>query len=115
MITLREIVERAGLQVRNPGVNLLRPVSGGYAADLLSCVMAGAKQGNIWVTLQGHPNIVAVAALLDLAAIVVTEDAPIDPQTLDRATEEGVPVLSSPKTTWAVVADLTALGVPAGG
>ncbi len=113
MITLREIVDQVGLQVRTPEVNLMRPVTGGYAADLLSCVMAGAKRGNIWVTLQGHPNIVAVASLLELAAIVVTEEAPIEPHTLARAAEEGIVVLSTPQTTWAVVAALAALGVPA--
>ena len=115
MIVLSEIIKQTGLTVRTPSADLSKVVTGGYASDLLSCVMAGAKQGNIWVTLQGHPNIVAVASLLSLSAIVVTEDAAIDPQTLGKAAEEGLAVLSSPQSTWAVVAALAALGVRAGG
>jgi hypothetical protein len=114
MITLGEIVKQTGLTMRTPSTDLSRAVTGGYASDLLSYVMAGAKQGNVWVTLQGHPNIVAVASLLGLSAIVVTEDAAIDPQTLEKAAEEGIVVLSSPQSTWAVVAALAALGVRAG-
>src|SRR5574338_543525 len=52
--------------------------SGGYSSDLLSCVMAGAKKGQVWVTLQAHLNIVAIAALNELAAIIVTENAKPD-------------------------------------
>ncbi|MBU0490755.1 MAG: hypothetical protein KKA73_08040 [Chloroflexi bacterium] len=106
----------AHLELENltPTADLSRMVTGGYAADLLSCVMAGAKSGNVWVTLQGHPNIVAVASLLGLTAIVVTEDAPIDPHTLEKAADEDVAVLSSPQSTWAVVAALAAQGVAAG-
>jgi len=37
--------------------------SGGYVSDLLSDVMANAKAGDLWVTLQTHQNIVAVASL----------------------------------------------------
>ncbi|HNM35780.1 MAG TPA: hypothetical protein PKI33_01895, partial [Anaerolineales bacterium] len=51
---------------------------GGYTSDLLSCVMAGAKNGNIWVTLQAHMNIVAVAAMLDVSAVIITENAQPD-------------------------------------
>ena len=49
--------------------------SGGYASDLLSCVMSGAPHRGIWVTLQAHNNIIAVAALLDLSAVIITEGA----------------------------------------
>ena len=49
--------------------------SNGYASDLLSCVMAGAGENGIWVTLQAHANIVAVAALIGLSAVIITENA----------------------------------------
>ena len=52
--------------------------AGGYASDLLSCVMTGAKNQDLWITLQAHINIVAVAALLDLCAIIITEGAAPD-------------------------------------
>ncbi len=40
-------------------------------SDLLSDVYAGAKEGDLWITLQLHQNIVAVAFLNNLAGIVI--------------------------------------------
>jgi len=97
-----------------PG-NSEREVVGGYASDLLSCVIAGAHTGNIWVTLQTHSNIIAIASLLDLAGIIITE-APdvehIDKTTIEKATEEGVALYFSPLDTYTVVAQLSSAGVP---
>ncbi|HHX63776.1 MAG TPA: serine kinase [Chloroflexi bacterium] len=88
-----------------------RKVTGGYASDLLSCVMAGAQTGNVWVTLQAHPNIVAVAELLSLACIVITEGTQPDAETVERANERGIPILLSDAGTFTVVGRLTDLGI----
>ncbi len=97
---LRQIVEALGLKVEVGEDRLERDVSGGYAADLLSCAMAGAREGCLWITLQGHLNIVAVASLNELAGIVVTEGKPIGRDTLSKAAGEGMPILSTPMTTF---------------
>lgn len=110
-VKLREIVDALDLQVAAAADDLEREVSGGYASDLLSCVMARAQAGNVWVTLQSHPNIVAVASLLNLAGIVVTEGAPLDPNTIAKANEEHIPILTTPRTTFTVVSQLAALGI----
>ena len=110
---VQDLVAELGLEVRSPG-NMEREVTGGYASDLLSCVMAGAKAGNVWVTLQAHPNVVAVASLLDLAAVIVSEGVVPDMETIERAQDNGVTVLGSPATTWAVVARLAGRGIAAG-
>jgi hypothetical protein len=86
----------------------------GYASDLLSCVMAGARHGGLWVTLQAHLNIVAVAALLDQSAVIITEDAQPDEATLQKANEEGITLLSTPDSTFAVVGKLWELGMRCG-
>lgn len=83
----------------------------GYTSDLLSCVMAGAKQRAIWVTLQAHVNIVAVAALLDLAAVIITEDAMPDPPTVEKANQEGVVLLATPKPNFFVAGKLWEMGL----
>jgi hypothetical protein len=87
--------------------------TGGYASDLLSCVMAGAKQGNLWITLQSHINIVAVAAVLDLAAIIITEDAKPDATTLEKAQQQGITLLGSSESTYSIVGKLWELGIKA--
>ncbi len=108
-----EIVRALELQVIAGGATLDRDVTGGYCADLLSCVMARAKAGNVWVSLQAHTNVVAVAALLELAAVIVTEGAPIADDVIAKANAEQVALLATPRTTFWVVSELTRLGVKA--
>jgi hypothetical protein len=83
----------------------------GYTSDMLSCVMAGAPRQGIWVTLQAHVNIVAVAALLDLAAVIITEDALADPATIAKANEKGVTLFSTASPSFEVVGRLWELGI----
>jgi hypothetical protein len=86
----------------------------GYASDLLSCVMAGACRQGIWVTLQAHVNIVAVAALLDLAAIIITEGAAPDEGTIIRANAEKITLLSTSEPSFVISGKLWELGLRAG-
>lgn len=83
----------------------------GYASDLLSCVMAGAAHKSIWITLQAHGNIVAVASLLDISAVIITEGAQPDEATIAKANEEGINILSTSDPTFSVVGRLWELGV----
>jgi predicted transcriptional regulator len=108
---LQKIVKELSLTVQAADDKLHTEVTGGYASDLLSCVMAKARKGNIWVTLQSHLNIVAVASLLQLAGIVVTEGMSPDAATLEKANEEGIPILTTPATAFTVVGRLAALGI----
>ena len=72
MVNVETVSEELELEVISCAGALGRPVVGGYASDLLSCVMARAKQNFIWVTLQSHVNVVAVASLLGLAGVIIT-------------------------------------------
>jgi BioD-like phosphotransacetylase family protein len=110
-MTLSEIASELSLSVQAASDKLDVEVTGGYASDLLSCVMAKARQGNIWVTLQSHLNIVAVAALLQLAGIIVTEGMQPDAATLDKASAEGIPILTTPRATFTIVSQLVQLGI----
>jgi hypothetical protein len=83
----------------------------GYASDLLSCVMAGAARKSLWVTLQAHGNIVAVAALLDLSAIIITENAQPEASTILKANEEGIILLSSSLPTFQICGRLWEMGI----
>jgi hypothetical protein len=85
--------------------------TGGYSSDLLSCVMAGAKKGNLWITLQAHLNIVAIAALNELTAIIITENAQPDADSIAKANQQGVILLSTPQPTYEVNGKLWDLGI----
>lgn len=88
-----------------------REVQGGYASDLLSDVMANSREGDVWVTMQKHVNIVAVAQLNGLAAIVLVNDRKPEPDTLARAEEMGIPIISTPLQAFEVVGILHAQGI----
>ena len=106
-MTLEEIITELNLNVLTQGKDFAQITpSGGYTADLLSCVMAGAKRRDVWITLQAHLNIVAIAALLDLSAIIITEGATPDLETIAKANEEGVILLSTNRSTFYVAGRL---------
>ena len=63
------------------------------------------------MTMQGHPNVVAVASLLELAAVVVTENSPVEAVTVQRAEEKGIPLLITEHDTFTTVAMLAQLGI----
>lgn len=94
-MNVSEMVQRAGLEVKTAADRLDAEVTGGYAADLLSTVMANAKEGNVWVTWHVHPNIVAIAVLTKLAAIVLVSGRELEEETARKAEEEGVVILIS--------------------
>jgi imidazolonepropionase-like amidohydrolase len=113
--TLQAIIDALELTVlTGPGDFSATHPSAGYTSDLLSCVMAGAARHGIWVTLQAHNNIVAVAALLELGAVIITEGAMPDPGTIAKASEEGVTLLSTNRSSFEVNGKLWEMGLRAG-
>lgn len=110
-MTLEEIVRKLEMKVKTPAENLSRTVTGGYASDLLSDVMAHAEKDDLWVTLQLHQNIVAVAVLKELAGIVIVSGREPQQETLMKAEEEGVAILVTELPAFEVVGRLYQLGL----
>jgi len=108
---LAEICQQLDLEVKTETGQLDTEVTGGYATDLLSCAMAKSQAGNVWITLQSHPNVVAVASLTNLAGVIITEGMVPDEATIEKAQEEGVNIMTTPLTTYTVVGRLYALDV----
>jgi predicted transcriptional regulator len=112
-VIVRDIVEKLDMKAVSGGEALNRTVTGGYSSDLLSCAMARAKTGNIWITLQAHPNVVAVATLLDLSAVIITEGTQVSGDVIAKANEEGIALLCTTWSTFHVAAELARLGIEA--
>lgn len=110
-MTVQDVISALGLEVAAGADRLANEITGGYASDLLSCVMAGAKEGNVWVTLQAHTNVIAVAELLNLACVIITEGVRPGEETLARANEKSIPTLLSKESTFTVVGRLSQLGI----
>lgn len=107
---IREIIRRMGFEVAVEA-NLDVEVTGGYVSDLLSDVMAGTSEGMIWLTIQTHENIIAVASLNELAAIVITADKKPSPTAIEKAREQGVNILTSKDNSFTVAGMLYKSGI----
>lgn len=94
-MTVADLVEKLELKVISGHEGLQRDVHGGYTCDLLSDVMGNADAGQVWVTLQTHKNVMAIASLKDLAAIVLVKDLQPEDDTLEQSNEEQIPILGT--------------------
>ncbi len=99
-ITIRHIIETTGLKVINSCGHYNDEISGFYASDLLSDVMGRAKEKNIWITLHTHKNIVAVAALKNLPAIIIVNGNQPDADTIQAADNENIMLISAHTDTF---------------
>jgi serine kinase of HPr protein (carbohydrate metabolism regulator) len=106
---VKEIIEALSLKAVSGQENLDAEITGGYTSDLLSDVIANSKEGNLWITLQIHQNIIAVAKLKDLAGIIIVNSREPEDDTLRKAEEENVPVLCSEEMAFEVSGKLFAL------
>jgi len=97
-----ELVEKLNLEVYSGNKGLDRDVHGGYTSDLLSDVMGHADSGDVWTTLQTHKNVIAIASLKELAAIVLVKGYKPDADTMAQSNEEGIPILGTDKETFEV-------------
>lgn len=108
---LSEIVETLELDVKASEDALDREIDSGYASDLLSDVIANAEPGDIWVTLQIHQNIVAVAVMKALGAIVLVSGRQPEAAAIEKAEREVVPLLVSDLPAFEVVGRLYDMGI----
>ena len=110
-MTVRDVATRLGLEVLTESEGLDREITGGYASDLLSDVIAHSQAGNLWITMQTHRNITAVVTLKELAAIVVVNGITPDADTLAKAREEKAVVLSSRLPAFELAGQLYQMGI----
>ncbi len=108
---LRDLVTEFGLSVKTGAEHLDNEVTGGYVSDLLSDVLAHAGDGNIWVTLHIHHNIVAVAAHTGLSGIVLIQGRVPDQDTIAKAEKEGIPIMVSDLSAFELVGRLYKAGI----
>jgi len=111
VMTLGEVVKALDLKVLVGKEFLGRAVSGAYASDVLSDVLAHSDKGNVWVTVQIHPNVSAVATAKDLAAVIIANGRSPETDTLKKAEQKKLPILSSPLSTYKVAGKLYELGI----
>jgi hypothetical protein len=108
---LTEIIEKLHLDVRVGNNNLDKDVNRGYASDLLSDVLGNSEEGDLWITLQIHPNTVAIASMKGLAAIALINSREPEEETIAKANEENMPILLTDMTAFELCGRLYAMGI----
>lgn len=110
-MNIRELANIGDIKVATEVFNPDNVITGGYTSDLLSDVMANAKKGYIWITMQTHLNITAVASLKEIAAVIVVMNREINKDTLDKAKEEKITILTTPLTSFQISGKIYDYGI----
>ena len=105
-MTVKELVEKMNLTVFCGEDNMDTEIKGGYVSDLLSDVMGFAQDGHVWVTLQTHKNVIAIASLKELACVILVKGNKPDDDMLEQAKEEDIPVLGTTEQTFEVAGQI---------
>lgn len=92
---LKQLTEELNFECLTGNSLLERAVQSAYVSDLLSDVMGKAQPKMLWVTSQVHKNIVAVASLKELSAVIVVNERIVAQEVLDNAEAEEVVILTS--------------------
>jgi len=103
-----DLVEKFGLKVFSGKEGLENEVKWGYVSDLLSDVMGSATEDQVWITLQTHQNVIAIASLKDLAAVIIVKGLQPDSETIERSKEEKIPLLGTELDTFGMAGKLYA-------
>ena len=106
---ITDIITGLNLKVVSGHNGLSNEITGGYVSDLLSDVIGNAKEGQIWITLQTHQNIIAVASLKDISAIIIVKGLVPEVDTVEKSNIENIPLLSTEMDTFNIAGRLIEL------
>lgn len=107
---LKDLVSQINITVLNDRV-LDQEVEIIYIGDLLSMVMRKASENSLWLTVQAHLNAIAVAEMLDLSGIIFVEGVIPDQETIQKANELNLPLLSSQESAYTLAKKFVSLGL----
>ncbi len=110
---LSELRDSLALEVLTP-IPQGCSVEGGYCGDLLSDVLASAKPNDLWITIQRHINVVAVAKVVGIPAILICKGIRPDAEVLKKAEAEGIAILSSHEAAFEIAGKVYRLLFPEG-
>ena len=109
-MTVKEITAAAGFTpIALPDPE--KEVNGAYIGDLLSWVMGRAKSGSLWLTIMSNVNVLAVASLADVSAVIMTEDVRADEEIVKAAEDKGINLISTSLPAYEAVKALMAAGL----
>ena len=109
MMKVKEILQLPLQSINDVSFN--QHIQDVYIGDLLSVVMASGQEGMLWLTVQKHLNVIAIAELHDFAGIVFVQNNYPDRQTIQKATDLQIPLFVSQQDAFHLAKELIALGL----
>jgi predicted transcriptional regulator len=99
---IKEIADRLNLEILTGETGIINNVKGGYTSDLLSDVMGNSREGDVWVTMQTHLNVVAVATLKEHAAVIMVAGNRPPVEVINKAVAEGLPLICTRESAFTI-------------
>jgi predicted transcriptional regulator len=109
---LNEIVELTNGTVLNPEVDLNIKIRGGCGADLMSDVLASSQPKAVLLTGLTNPQVVRTAQIAEFRAIIFVRGKQPQTETVAIATQENIPLISSPFGMFELCGRLHRAGLP---
>jgi predicted transcriptional regulator len=110
-MTVRELLKEIPMDVVCGKENLDREILRGFSSDMMSNVIAKGIEGEVWITFQTHLNVVAIALMKKMAAVVLVQDRKLIPRALEKAEAEGLPILSTSLSAFELGGRMFKLGI----
>lgn len=110
-MNIQECIEKTHWQLDTPTLDLSKDVSGAYCGDLLSWVMGRGSEGNAWITVQVHVNVLAVAVLREFSCVIISDNAVVTDEFKAKAIEEGLVLIESKLPSYETAVALHELGI----
>lgn len=92
---IRDIEKIAGIKAVGEFID--GDINAAYTSDLLSDVLANAKDESVLITIQAHKNTVAVAGIVGADALIICNSKEIPEDMLDAAKQSNIAVFVSDK------------------
>jgi hypothetical protein len=108
-MTTQDLIDKIGLKALTTFDP--REIDGVFVSDMLSDVMAGAKSGNLWITVQTHKSIIPAANLVDVSAVIVTSNKTVPGETVELANKHNIALLTTELPSFELVGKLYSLGL----
>lgn len=110
-MNLKEIIRELNLVHVDDSIAIDKEIKYAYCSDMLSDVMGNAKENSLWITLQTHQNIIGVAVMKEIAAIIIVNDRKPEAETIKKAKFQNIPLLLTNKSAFDICGLLYKMGL----
>ncbi len=110
-MTVNELVNKTGFEVIGDEESLNKEVKGCFIGDLLSWVLGHGQEAQAWVTVQFHPNVIAVAVLKEFSCLILAQGALPSEEGLQKASEAHLAILKTELSAYEIAKKLVKLGI----